>query len=230
MTREEYVQDIKTTLGSPVVEINTESTLGQQVDKAFREIRRFITETHYVTVNYTGAGIDTSKYKINSVVQLFRCVNPAGVVDITDVYSLASLNANYTVLSPTNTYMSNYVYRTQLSQLKSTMSTDLDFTLDPVTHLLYVNTFYPKPQKITIVFIPEFTDVSDVKEQYWINLILRLATAFAKEAEGYARRKYDLSSSLYKLDGGDMVAEGIAERDAVRAELSENSDIAFPMD
>ena len=230
MTREEYVQDIKYSLGAPTVDIATENTLGGQVDRAFREVRRFITETRYITVDYSSSGIDTKKLGINTVVQVFRTVNPAGIVDISDVYSLGTMNPSYAALSPNNTYLNNYVYRTQLTQLKSTMSTDMDFTVDHETKILYVNTFYPTPMKVTIVYIPEFKDVSDVTEQYWINLILRLAIGFAKEAEGYARRKYDLSSSLYKLDGASMAAEGIAERDAVRQELSENSDIAFPMD
>lgn len=228
MTREEYIEDIKTTLGAPVVELATESIIGNQVDKAFREISRFITETRFKTVSYSKGPIDTSDLGINSVIQLFRTSNPSRVADISDIYSLSTINTAGT--SSVNLLLSDYLYRTQLNQLKSTMSTDLDFTFDKDEQKLYVATFYPIPQALTIVYIPEFRDVSEVTERYWVTLILRLALAFTKEAEGRVRSKYKLSSSLYTLDGDQLVSEGITERDAVRQELSDNNDIAFPMD
>lgn len=228
MTREEYIQDIKLSLGAPIVEVEIESLLGMLVDKAFREISRFITETRFKTVTYTGAPIDTTDMKINTVIGLLRTSNPSRVADITDVYALSTLNvAN---ASSTNVLLSDYLYRTQMNQLKSTISTDLDFTYDKADNKLYVNTFYPKPSALTIVYIPEFSDVSEVTEMYWINLIQRLSLAFSKEALGRVRGKYELSSSLYKLDGDKLLSEGITERDAVRQELSDNNDLAFPMD
>ena len=228
MTREEYIEDIKISLGAPIVEVEIVELLGLLVDKAFREVSRFITETRFKTVNYSGAPIDTSDMRINTVIGLLRTSNPSRVADITDVYALATLNvAN---ASSTNLLLSDYLYRTQMNQLKSTISTDLDFTYDKEDRKLYVNTFYPKPSAITIVYIPEFRDVSEVTEMYWVNLIQRLALAFSKEALGRVRGKYELSSSLYKLDGDKLLSEGITERDAVRQELSDNNDLAFPMD
>lgn len=228
MTRDEYVEDIKLSLGAPVVEIEIEEILPQIVDKAFREITRFITDTQYVTVPYTKAPIDTTGCKINSVVQIFRTANPSRVGDFTDVYSLSSLNVAYS--SSTNLLLSDYLYRTQMNQLKSTITTDLDFTYDKEANRLYINTFYPNPTKVTIAYIPEFEDVSEVKETFWINYIQRLALAFAKISLGRVRSKYELSSSLYKLDGNQLIQEGISERDAIREELVENSDLVFPMD
>lgn len=228
MTREEYIEDIKISLGAPIVEVEIEELLGLLVDKAFREVSRFITETRFKTVTYVGAPIDTSVMKINTVIGLLRTSNPSRVADITDVYALSTLNvAN---ASSTNVLLSDYLYRTQMNQLKSTISTDLDFTYDKEDRKLYVNTFYPTPSALTIVYIPEFVDVSEVTEMYWINLIQRLALAFSKEALGRVRGKYELSSSLYKLDGDKLLSEGITERDAVRQELSDNNDLAFPMD
>ena len=47
---------------------------------------------------------------------------------------------------------------------------------------------------------------------------------------GRVRGKYELSSSLYKLDGSELLQEGIAERDAIRQELKEDHDLVLPMD
>lgn len=228
MTREEYIEDIKISLGAPVVNIEIEEILGKLVDKAFREVRRYVTETHFVTVPYSTTGIDVSKYHIDTVEYIFRTQNPARTTDFTDIYTLSTINTGNS--SPVNLLLSDYLYRTQMTQIKNTISTDLDYTYDKAAQKLYINTVYPIPQSLTIVYIPEFKDVSDIKENYWINYVQRLSLAFAKETLGRVRGKYDLSSSLYKLDGSTLLQEGISERDTVRQELNENSDIAFPID
>lgn len=230
MLREEYIDDIKSSLGSPVVEIELDdSVIGKLVDKAFREVKRYITETRFVTIPYSTLGIDVSKYNINTVVQIFRTANPAGHNNLTDIFSFGVTGQSGST-SSANILMTDYLYRTQMSQLKSTITTDLDFTYDKEDKKLYINTYYPRPTKVTLVYIPEFKDVSEIQEQYWVNFILRLSLALTKESLGRVRSKYELSSSLYKLDGNQLIAEGIAERDAVRQELDENSDIAYPID
>lgn len=228
MTREEYIEDIKLSLGAPVVAVEIEDLLGKLVDKAFREIKSHITETRFVTIPYSSSGIDMTPYEVDTVVQIFRTHNPARTVDFTDIYSLSTLNTGNA--SPVNLLLSDYLYRTQMTQIKNTISTDLDFTYDKVGQKLYVNTVYPLPESITLAYIPLTKDVSDIKEPYWENYVQRLSLAFAKETLGRVRGKYDLSSSLYKLDGAQLISEGIAERDAVRQELVENSDIVFPID
>lgn len=228
MTREEYIEDIKLELGAPIVEIENEEVIGKLVDKAFREIRQYVSDTEYVTIPYTTTRVDVSKYKMNTVISILRTTNPSRISDFTDIYSLSTLNVNNN--SPANLMLSDYVYRTQMSQLKSTMSTDLDFTFDKESQSLYINTFYPRPDKVTVVYIPEFEDVSDIKEQYWVNYIQRLSLAYSKISLGRIRGKYELSSSLYKIDGSQLLQEGLSERDQIRQELVENTDLVYPID
>ena len=230
MTREEYVDDILISLGAHIVDVENEEFLGKIVDKAFREVKRFIVKATYMTVPYQKVGgIDLSSYKVDSVIQIFRTANPGLVYDPTDVFSMSALSSANGV-SAGSTILNDYMYRTQLNQLKSTISTDLDFTFDPDTKKLHVNTYFPSPTQLTLVYVPEFSDVSEIKEQYWINYIQRLSLAFAKESLGKIRGKYELSSSLYKLDGASLTSEGIQERDQIRAELTENTDLMFPID
>lgn len=227
MTREEYIEDVKISLGAPVVEVEVEEIIGKLVDKAFREVSRYVVETKFLTIPYSDQGIDLTKYHVNSIIQIFRTKNPSRVADFTGIYAQTALyNSNNTY--PSNLLLSDYIYRTQLNQLKSSISTDLDFTYDKP--ILHIATFYPRPDKVTIAYIPEFRDVSDIKEMFWINYIQRLALAFTKESLGRVRGKYKLSSSLYTLDGDMLVSEGIAERDTIRAELNDLSDVVFPMD
>lgn len=227
MTREEYIEDIKISLGAPIVDVEVESLLGKIVDKAFREVRRYIVDTCFVTIPYNSTGINVGKYKIDSVVQVFRTKNPSQSLNLEDIYTISAMNPSATSV---NLYMSDYLYRTQLNQIKNTMSTDLDYTYDKESQILYINAVYPKPQYVTLAYVPVLEDVSDIKESYWENYVQRLSLAFAKETLGRVRGKYELSSSLYKLDGPQLISEGISERDAIRQELSENSDIVFPID
>lgn len=228
MTREEYIEDIKISLGAPVVDIEIEDLLGKLVDKAFREVRKYITETRFVTVPYSTQGINVRKYGIDTIVQVLRTQNSTRAKDLADVYTLSAANIGSN--SPSSLLLSDYSARVRVTQVKNTMSTDLDHTYDAEAQMLYVNANYPIPSDITLVYVPKFKDVSDVTEDHWISYIQRLSLAFAKESLGRVRGKYDLSSSLYKLDGDQLLSEGIAERDAVRQELKDDSDIVFPMD
>lgn len=230
MTREEYIDDIKISLGAPIVDIEIETILGKLVDKAFREISRYIVKSSYITVPYKRrGGIDLKGMGVDSIIQIFRTANPGMVYDPTDVFSMSALASNNGI-SAGASILNDYGYRTQLNQLKATISTDLDFTYDPDTETLYVNTFFPSPTKLTLVYNPKFKGVEEIKEQYWVNYIQRLSLAFAKETLGQVRGKYELTSSLYKLNGSEIVAQGIQERDQIREELNTNSDLCFPID
>ena len=145
MTREEFVEDVKLSLGYPVVDIELDDSLiGKTVDRAFREVKRYITETRFVTIPYSTTGIDVSKYRINSIIQIFRTQNPAGNNYLTDVFSFgasasSSVQSGSTGLS--DLLLSDYTYRTQINQLKSTIETDLDFTFDKHDQKLYINAY-----------------------------------------------------------------------------------------
>lgn len=234
MTREEYIEDIKLSLGAPVVEVEIEDYIGKLVDKAFREVSRYIVDTRYATVPYARC-INTSEIneinkKIDSVISVIRTSNPTMTTDLQDAFSLSMYSAGGISSAAATGLLNNITTRMQVHQLKSTMSTDMDFTYDKEDKKLYLSAFYPYPSKVTIIYSIKHQDVKEIEDQYWVNYINRLALAFTKEALGRVRGKYDLSSSLYKLDGDTLLAEGIAERDAVRAELNENSDVAFPID
>lgn len=222
------ISDAKIELGGPVVDLEIEKMMPELLDKALRDVKPYITETRYVTIPYTRYAIDLTGCNINTVVQIFRTANPSRVADFTDIYSLSTINTANS--SPTNLLLADYLYRTQMNQIKSTITTDLDFTFDKSENKIYINTFYPRPIKVTLAYIPDFKDVSDITDQYWINYVQRMFVALCKIALGRIRGKYELSSSLYKLDGSQILSEGLSEREQLLQELSDNSDLVFPMD
>lgn len=53
-----------------------------------------------------------------------------------------------------------------------------------------------KPQYITIEYVPLYKDVSEVVSDYWIDIIIRMATAQAKIILGRIRSRYTQSNAL----------------------------------
>ena len=81
-------------------------------------------------------------------------------------------------------------------QIRNTTSTDLQFRFDKHTNQLYINVAMDRPQYITIEYVPLYTDVSEVVSDYWIDIIIRMATAQAKVILGRIRSRYSQSNAL----------------------------------
>ena len=88
----------------------------------------------------------------------------------------------------------------------------------------------PFTNAITIQYIPDYKDVEEITEVFWMDIILRLATAYAKQAIGRIRSKYTLNSSAYSLDGEAMLQEANTEIQEIRTFLETNDDLVFPID
>ena len=102
--------------------------------------------------------------------------------------------------------------------------------VDKSSNKLYINIATAKPQKITIEYIPVFEDVSEIKSDYWIDIIIRLATAIAKVTLGRIRSRYTQSNALWTQDGQTMLEEGNAELAELRNHLIENSNLIYGID
>ena len=86
------------------------------------------------------------------------------------------------------------------------------------------------PEKVTIEYIPRFNDVSEIKSDYWIDNLMRLATANAKIAVGRIRTRYTQSNPLWTQDGDKLLEEGNNEASAIREELKKNSQLVLGID
>lgn len=224
-TMADYVDDIAFQLGGGVLELEIQSQLPKCVNKALKEIMRYMTTPKLKTVPYSNT-IDCNEHKVYSVISVRR-PNPIygttyGVGDL-DVFSLAS-----GVLSSVDpTYYEN---RMMLIQQRNTISTDLDFIWEPSTKLLRLSVNPPFPTVVTIEYIPDYENVEEVTEPFWQDFILQMATAYAKVITGRIRSKYTLKSSQYELDGATLLAEGNEELNNIRTYLRDNVDLAFPID
>ena len=230
MTLAEYTDEILFTLGGTVVEVEIEDQLPRCVNKAFREVKQYVTTPAYMTLpfgaraNGIGCTIDLKDKNVYSVVNVMR----------PDSYNSMSMNTldvfglNLTYNAVTN--MESYANRMlQLQQLNS-ISTDLDFIWDAHNKQLSVTMNPPFTNMITIQYIPDYKDVQEITEVFWIDIILKLATAYAKQVLGRIRSKYTLNSAQYNLDGETLLSEANTEIQEIQTFLRTNVDLAFPID
>jgi hypothetical protein len=126
-------------------------------------------------------------------------------------------------------YVLNYASWCTMSQIRNTMSTDLSFREDKHDCKLYINA-NSAPTNITIEYIPKLTDPDEIKDEFWIDILIRLATAYTKIALGRIRTKYTLNNMPYTIDGDKILEEGNSELKELRETLRTNSNLIFPID
>ena len=224
MTLNDYVDEILMSLGAPVVEIEIKDYIPKYVERAFRELKRYISTPHFITVPYTGAAIDLTSYNVYSVINVIRSQPTYGTfIQDADVFTLASSYYNMNNIN-------NYVNRMAILQQRNTLATDLDFIWNSETKQLFISTNPPFPPALTIQFTKEYSKIDDVKDPYWTDILLRLAIAYSKQALGRIRGKYTLNSAQYNLDGETLINEANTEIENIRTHLITNCDVVYPID
>lgn len=239
MTLEEYIEAIKLELTGGILELEIpDEIIGKVVNKAFKEIQRYIDTTNLITIPYTPC-IDLdgfSDYKCSSIVKVYRTEgydggvsSEAGILDPMYMQRWMIFSNGGTMYNLEN-YLLNYMSYNTLLQMRNTTSTDLAFKEDKLNKKLYINVAYDKPEKITIEYVPIFTDVSEITSDYWQDILQRLALAMTKIVLGRIRSRYTQSNALWTQDGETMLAEGNEEITNLREILRSNQQMFLPVD
>ena len=230
MTLAEYTDEVLFSLGGTVLDIEIEKDIPRCVNKAFREVKQYVTTPAYMTIPFAaqsqgiGGTIDLKDKNVYSVINVMRPDTYNSLsMNIVDVFGL-----NYIYSAVTN--MDAYAQRMLRLQQMNTISTDLDFVWDAHRKQLSVTMNPPYTNMITIQYIPDYKDVEEITEVFWVDIILKLATAYAKQVLGRIRSKYTLNSSQYSLDGETLLNEANTEIQEVQTFLKTNVDLAFPID
>lgn len=233
-----YLDEIKTNLTGGVLDLElTDDVLARLVNSALREVQRYIDTTKIITIPYK-ACIDMAEYKVSSVSRVFR-VNGYVIAD-SDIDNAAAytdpmymgmwqmLSGNGNLYNFDDWAYSYSAWNTAL-QIRNTLSTDLAFRFDKSSNKLYINCAWDKPEKITIEYVPYYTDVSEVTSDFWIDIILRLSIALAKVAIGRIRTKFTQSNALWSLDT-NILAEGQEELNNLREQLRTSTQLTYGID
>jgi hypothetical protein len=228
MTLAEYTEEISFQLGGTVLDLEIANDLPRCVQRAFREVKRYVTTPAYITIpwnsNNGGNTVNLKDKNIYSVINVMRpdSYNSLSVNSL-DVFGLAQ---SYSAVTNLDAYMNRMLRLQQMN----TISTDLDFVWDAHRKELSIMMNPPYTNQVTIVYIPDYQSVEEITEVYWVDIILKLATAYAKQVLGRVRSKYTLNSAQYSLDGETLLNEAKEEIAEINTFLKSNVDLAFPID
>jgi len=246
MTKEEYVSAIKLELTGGILDIEiSDDKLGEIVDRVLKEIQRFIDSTEMLTIPYASCidfkdvKVDGRPIKVSSIFHVYRVEGYTGdtaaggggqgIIDPMYVQTWMAFTNGGTMYN-LNDYLLNYLSYNTLLQIRNTTSTDMAFLQDHQANKLYINGGFDKPTMVTIAYVPVFTDVDQVKSDYWIDIILRMSVAMTKQILGRIRTRYVQSNPLWTQDGATLLEEGNKELTDIREKLATNSQIILPRD
>lgn len=239
----DFRDEIKLKLTGGILEIELDDpTIDKIIQSALREIQRYITSTQLITIPYKQC-INLSNPKDTAGVQL--SVNSVSMVYRTDELGGGSDGgssadpmqvAQWQLISGMGNLMNfqdavyNYAAWNTLMQIRNTTSTDLSFRFDKTTDNLYINCANGTPATVTVEFVPKFTDVSQIKSDYWIDMLMKLSIAITKVTLGRVRSRYTQSNALWQGDGDTLLSEGTSELESLREMMLNNSELMYPID
>ena len=179
------------------------------------------------------------EYKVNAVARIYRSegyintevtgnqtsatIDPMQASQWQMLYGMGNINRM-------QDYAYNYASWNTLLQIRNTTSTDLAFRYDRHSNLLYVNVSSNTPSSITIEYVPQLQDVSEIVSDFWNDVLVRLTVALTKVTVGRVRSKFKQSNALWTLDGDTLLNEGTAELAALREELKSSTQLCYPID
>lgn len=245
----DYVSEIKLELTGGVLELEiTDETIASIVNKAFREIQRYIDIPKLVTVPFASCidlGPWTDKdgkkhdgFKCSSIVKVYRTEGYTGN-STTDGKSLMNdpmymqqwmIYSNGGSMYNLDNYVMNFLSYNTLLQMRNTISTDLSWKEDKEGKKLYINCAYDAPKMITIEYIPVYQSVEEIEDDYWTDQISRLSLALTKITLGRIRSYSTQTNAIWALDGDTLLQEGNAEAQDIRQRLVDNMNFMYPID
>lgn len=225
MTMQEIVTQVSFMLGLPANENVENLQVEQAVLIAFRELKRYIKTPVEKTVPFStridlvANGIDTVKV-LNVQAAYPRTGLTMSSIDSGNVFQLAaSVNTYSAIGNTTSINIDPIVTEMAMAQVRNTISTDFQWDYDQDNQVVYCTHRDPRPSVVTIRYVPDYKDVSEIKSNTWIDYLIRMSEANMKKALGRSRSKYTIEGSNVSLDGEALLQEANSELEAIRTEL-----------
>ena len=236
MTLDAYIDEIKLKLTGRVLDLEiSDDVIASIVNSSLREMQRYITTTKLITIPYTPC-IDMTEYNPNSVSRVYRAEGYGVGQSMSGgtyqdpmymgMWQMMSGNGNLYNISD---WTSNYAAWNSALQIRNTLSTDLFFRFDKSDNKLYINCGFSSPEKITIEYIPQFTDVSQITSDFWIDMLVNLSVAQTKITLGRIRTRYTQTNALWAQDT-NILQEGIDELNSLREQMKQSTYLQYAVD
>lgn len=225
MNMSEIVDQVSFMLGLPSNNNVENLDIKRAVLIAFRELKRYMKTPVDKTVPFS-TRIDLKKLGIKLVKVLYVYASTPRIgltmnsIDSGNVFQVAASVNTYSAIGQTSAInIDPIVTEMGMAQVRNTLSTDFQWKHDPDNEVLYITHRDPRPTQVTIRYVPDYQDVSEIKSPTWIDYLIRLSEANMKKALGRSRSKYTIEGSNVSLDGDVLLQEANAELETIRAEL-----------
>ena len=225
MTMAEIVDQVSFMLGLPANENVEKLQIEKAVLIAFRELKRYIKTPVEKTVPFN-TRLDLEKLGIKTTVVLnVQAAYPRigltmSSLDSGNVFQVAaSVNVYSSIGNTTSINIDPIMSETAMAQVRNAISTDFQWDYDVDNQVIYCTHRDPRPATLTIRYVPDYQDVSEIKSNTWIDYLVRMSEANMKKALGRSRSKYKISGSNVELDGDVLLQEANTELEAIRQEL-----------
>lgn len=225
MTMAEIVEHVSFMLGLPANENIEGLDVKRAVLIAFQELKRYMKTPVEKTVPFS-TRLDLKKLGIRTkkVLYVQAAVPRIGLtmssIDSGNVFQVAASVNVYSAIGNTSSLnIDPIMTEMAMAQVRNTLSTDFQWKHDVNNDIIYVTHRDPRPAQVTVRYVPDYQDVSEIQHESWINYLLRLSEAYMKKSLGRSRSKYTIEGSNVSLDGDTLLAEANAELEAIRQEL-----------
>lgn len=227
MTMEEIVTQVSFELGLPTSKNVEKQQVEQAVLVAFRELKRYMKTPVDKTVPYARR-IDLKAQNIDTLNVLYvyasypRIGLTMGTLDSGNVFQVAAAVNVYSAIGNTSTInIDPIMTEMAMAQVRNTISTDFQWKFDIDNQVIYCAHRDPRPSAVTIRYVPNYKDVSEIKSMEWIDYLIRLSEAHMKKSLGRSRSKYTIEGSNVTLDGQTLLDEANTELNQIREELAQ---------
>lgn len=225
MTMQEIVQHVSFMLGVPSNENVEDLQVEQAVQIAFNELKRYMKTPVDKTVPFqkrldlVKLGINTKKV-INVQAAYPRIGLTMSSIDSGNVFQVAAAVNTYSAIGQTSSLnIDPIMTEMAMAQVRNTLATDFQWRYDIDNQVIYCAHRDPMPTQLTITYMPDYKDVSEIQSDTWINYLLRMSEAFMKKSLGRSRSKYRIEGSNVSNDGELLLQEANTELEAIRTEL-----------
>lgn len=225
MTMDEIKSEVQFLMGIPANENVEDLEIERSILIAFRELKRYIRTPVDKTVPYsTRLNLSELNIHTRTVLNVFAAIPRIGLtmntIDAGNVFQIAAAVNTYSMIGNTTSLnIDPIMTEMAMAQVRNTLGTDFQWNFDKQNNVIYCAHRDPRPSVVTIRYVPDFQDVSEILGYTYIDYLVRMSVATYKLALGRTRSKYTVEGSNVTLDGETLLAEGNAELEAIRSEL-----------
>lgn len=227
MKMDEIVDRVSFMLGFPTNEDVEGLKIQKAVLIAFEELKRYMRTPVDKTVPFsTRLDLEKLDIRTTNVLDVKAAYPRIGLtmssIDSGNVFQVAAAVNTYSAIGNTSSLnIDPIMTEMAMAQVRNTLGTDFQWKYDSDNNVIYCAHRDPRPASVTITYVPDYKDVSEIKSDIWLNYLVRMSEANMKKALGRSRSKYKIEGSNVSYDGEELLAEANAELEGIRTELED---------